>query len=177
MINLIPKEERKRMIAAFYYRLAVLFFLVLDFCILVLFISMLPSYFLSSAKMAAVNTRLDSGQNALPASAGETLAAVSDINGKLGLIENAEKNKFSVVQKVINAVLLSKRSDIKITKILYESDGGKKISITGTAPSREVLLLFRTALEGNPAFKSVDLPISNFTKGADIQFSINLIPA
>jgi len=79
---------------------------------------------------------------------------------------------------VINAILLKKRSDIKITQISYQNDTrGRKIGVTGTAPSREVLLFFRLALESSPAFKSVDLPISNFVKGSNIQFYLNLIPS
>jgi hypothetical protein len=70
--------------------------------------------------------------------------------------------------------------DIKITQILYDNTvakGDKKVNIQGTAPSRERLLIFRQALEGNPAFKKVDLPISNFVKGSNIQFSLSLTPA
>jgi len=68
--------------------------------------------------------------------------------------------------------------NIKITDISYENDSlnGKKISIQGTAPSREVLLSFRQAFENDNTFKQVDLPISNFVKGSNIQFYLSLIP-
>jgi hypothetical protein len=51
---------------------------------------------------------------------------------------------------------------------------GEKISISGRASSREVLLSFRRTLEDNPAFSKVDLPISNFIKGSNIRFYITL---
>jgi len=50
------------------------------------------------------------------------------------------------------------------------------VSIEGIAPSREILLAFRRLLENDPLFKSVDLPISNFIKGSNIRFNLNLIP-
>ena len=182
MINLIPKAEKKRMVVDFYYRLAVIFLVMLDFCILIAFISILPSYFLSSTKNSLVDTKLEIQKNEpLPLFDQQTLTVIKDINNKLDLVENAEKNKFLLSVKVINAILLKKRPDIKITKILYESDGaqdkGKKISITGTAPSRAILLLFRQELEDSPNFKNINLPISNFIKGSNIQFYLNLIPS
>jgi hypothetical protein len=180
MINLIPKEEKKRMTMDFYYKIFVLFFIMAGLSVLVALVAILPAYFLSSVKYSLVNTKLETQKGEpLPQEGEQTIAMIKDINNKLSLVENAEKNKFPPSVKVINAVLLEKRSDIEITKISYENNpvSGKKISITGTAPSREVLLLFREALENSPSFKSVDLPISNFVKGSNIQFYLNLIPA
>ena len=76
-------------------------------------------------------------------------------------------------------IILKKMSNIKITDISYENDPlkGRKVSIEGNAPSREILLLFRRALEDDVLFKQVDLPISNFVKGSDIKFYLNLIPS
>lgn len=180
MINLIPKEEKKRMTMDFYFRVAVLFLVMVDFTVIVAFFAILPSYFMSSSKKAMINVKLETQKNEpLPVLGEQSLAIIKDVNKKLDLVESAEKDKFLVSLKVINSILLKKRPDIKITQILYENSGtqGKKISITGTAPSREVLLLFRLALEDGPSFKNVDLPISNFVKGSNIQFYLSLIPS
>jgi len=108
-----------------------------------------------------------------------SLATIEGLNKKLSLIEKAEKNKYFVSQKIINEIILKKTSDIKIEQIFYENSisGGKKISIRGVSPSRERLLLFRRALEDDATFKKVDLPISNFVKGSNIEFSLTLIPS
>jgi hypothetical protein len=180
MINLIPKEEKKKMMLDFYFRIGLLFVIMLDFCALVLLISLSPSFFLSSVKVTSINAKLEVQNNEpLPLIGEQSLAEIKDINNKLALVENAEKNKFTLSVRVVNSIILNKRSDIKITQIVYENNPitGKKISITGTAPSREVLLLFRQALEDNSTFKDVNLPISNFVKGSNIQFNLNLIPA
>ena len=180
MINLIPKEEKKKIIADFYRRLAVLFLITLNVCVLVLFVLVSPAYFISSGKENLVDIKLGVQKNEpLPLVDEQSLLAIGDINNKLTLIENSEKNKFVPSVQVINAILLKKRSDVKIMQFLYENDAilGKKIKIIGTAPSRAILLIFRQALEDNPAFRKVDLPISNFVKGADIQFYLSLVPA
>ncbi|MFA6258039.1 MAG: hypothetical protein WC671_03485 [Candidatus Paceibacterota bacterium] len=180
MINLIPKEEKKKIITDFYYRLIILFIVMLDLCILVAFISLLPSYFISSMKHSFISMKLENQKlEPLPLAGEDSLALVKDINNKIISIEKFDKNKFFLSNSVINAIVLNKRSDVKITQILYENSGksGKKISITGIAPSREVLLLFREALENSSAFKSVNLPISNFVKGSNINFNLSLIPS
>ena len=153
--------------------------MVVDFCILVGVLSILPSYFLANAKDSALNLKLKIQQDEpIPAFDQQNLKTIQDINSKMTLIENAEKNDFPISEKVINAILAQKTPDIKITQILYNNDpvDGKKISITGNASSREALLSFREALQGSPLFKSVDLPISNFVKGSNIQFYLSLTP-
>ena len=180
MINLIPKEEKKKIATAFYYKIAILFFLMVDFSILLACVSLIPSYFISKSKVSSINTKLENLKSLpLPSSDKKSLATIKDVNNKLNLIESSEKNKFLVSEKIINAVLLRKIPNIKITQLNFTDNdaSGDKINITGIAPSREVLLLFRKTLEDSPAFKSVDLPISNFVKGSNIQFFLTLTPS
>src|SRR3989344_5493752 len=150
MINLIPKEEKKKMVRNFYYKLVILFLLTLGASFLILFMAILPSYFLSSVKDNIVNEKLQIQKSeSIPLPDQQTLAMIKDLNNKLDLIENVKNDPLQ----------------------------GKKISIQGTAPSREILLLFRQALEDGTTFKQVDLPISNFVKGSNIQFSLSLLPS
>ena len=122
------------------------------------FVSMLPTYFVSSAKYNAVNQKLELQKNEpLPMLSTETNAIVKEINYKLELIENSGKNQFFVSQKIISAIVSNKMPEIKITNISYENDSakGKKVNIEGIAPSREALLSFRLALEGDKLFKKL----------------------
>lgn len=184
MINLIPNKEKKEMIKGFYYRLVILFLVVGGFSFLIVSVAILPSYFFSSVRNNIANARLEIQKGEpVPVPDQQTLLMIKNLNNKLDLIENAENDKFTISEKVINAIISKKMSNIKITDISYKNDqtigsplSGKKISIQGDAPSREVLLLFRQALEDNSIFKSVDLPISNFVKGSNIQFYLSLIP-
>ncbi len=180
MINLIPNHEKKKKVKDFYFRLVVVSFVVLGLCALVASVSILPSYFLSSIKKNLASSKLETQKNqAIPPAGQSTLTMVADLGNKLNLVETAEKNKYLISQKIINEIVLEKMSDIKIIEFSYTDStaSGKKVTIHGQAPSRERLLLFRKALEDNTAFKKVDLPISNFVKGSNIQFDINLIPS
>jgi len=172
------------MIQGFYYKLVVLFFIMCGIYVLILLVAILPSYFLSSVKRNIVSSKLElqKGEPVLLPDQ-KTLLVIKDLDRKLSLTETAGNNKFLVSEKVINSIVDRKMSDIKITDISYENDPskakegstGKTISIKGIAPSRERLLLFRQRLEDGASFKRVDLPISNFVKGSNIQFYLNLI--
>lgn len=180
MINLIPNEEKKKIAKHFYFRLAVVSFLMLSLVICFTIMTIIPSYILSKAKENIADTKLATQKNEpVPILDQNTSLAIADLDVKLGMVEKLQGDKFLVSERVISEILESKISDVKISRISYESDvvKGKKIGIDGEAPSRERLLLFRQALEDNQAFQSVDLPISNFVKGSNIQFHLNLVPS
>ena len=182
MINLIPNQEKKKMVIDFYYRLVVLFLWTLCVCILVAIIALMPAYFFSNSKYNIASKKLEVQKSeSAPIFDEGTAVIVKDINDKLNLIENLQKSKFIVSEKVINTIFSKKTSGIKITQISYDSSlsGGlpaKKINVTGTASSREVLLAFRQALEKDSSFKNVNLPVSNFVKGSNIQFYLSVTP-
>lgn len=177
MINLIPKTEKKKIVREFYIKLMILSLVILGGVFLLAFFAVLPSYFLSSAKHNIINDKLQAQRDEpVPVPDQQTLAAIGELNHKISLVEKSQKNEFFISKNIINAVVLKKIPNIKITNISFEDDAikGKTVGVEGTAPSREVLLLFRKALEDDPSFKTVDLPVSNFIKGSNIKFFLSI---
>ncbi len=180
MINLIPNQEKKRKVNDFYFRLVVVFLTMLGFCALVAAASLFPAFFLSLSNKNLANAKLETQKlEPVPVLDQGSLSMMEDTSNKLDMVDLAEKNKYLISQKIVNEIILKKMSDIKITQINYDnsSPGGKKVNVNGVAPSRERLLLFRQTLEDDAFFKKVDLPISNFVKGSNIEFSLSLIPS
>jgi hypothetical protein len=180
MINLIPNEEKKAKVKDFYFRFFVLSFLAIAVSFCVASIVLIPSYYVSSIKKDLITERLLALKNTPSPDTQETNSALALFNTQLSLVENAQKDKFIITEKVVNEIILKKMPDIKITGISYEKNsenGSKIVNVRGIARSRERLLLFRNILEGDTLFKKVDLPISNFVKGSNISFSISLIPS
>ncbi len=179
MINLIPIEEKKKMKADFLIRVSVVSLIVLSGVILIGAISLVPSYFHVVVKSNLANQKLSFQKSTpVPAVEAEVMAQVNELNKKLQVIEAGQQAKFLVSERVIKDVIAKKMPDIKINQIDYNNiPKGKEIRISGEAPSRERLLLFRLALEKDANFKKVDLPISNFVKGSNIIFSLTLIPS
>ncbi|MFZ2072182.1 MAG: hypothetical protein WA101_03560 [Minisyncoccia bacterium] len=180
MINLIPIEEKRKMSKDFHFRLVALFLWTLGLSVLMASIALIPAYFLVTEKANWENQKLETlKKEPMLKVEQQTKQIVTDLNIKLGLIEKAEQKKFLVSQKVIGEIMLKKMPDIKINKFSYESNPikSKKINIRGIAPDRERLLIFRQMLEDDPAFLEVDLPISNFIKGSNIEFYLSLMPS
>jgi Tfp pilus assembly protein PilN len=180
MINLIPIEKKKKNVVNFYYRFTAVVFFMLGISALVATFALLPSYVLSSMKKNIVNQKLEiQALEPIPKLNEQTVTTLNSLNSQLDLIEKIKDNKYVVSQKAIEEIISRKISGIKITSIFYENSpvNGKKISINGIASSRERLLLFRQAFEDYSVFKKVDLPISNFVKGSNIKFNLNLIPS
>lgn len=180
MINLVPIEEQKNMAKGFYLRLIVVFFVALALAVFVAIISLVPSYFLALNKERLAESKLEIQKSeTIPQLDKDTVLLIKDIDTKMKIVEKSMASKFLVSEEVINQIISDKMPDIKITRISFDKDvvAGKKVSIYGTAPSRERLLLFRKSLEENKSFKQVDLPVSNFIKGSDIQFYLSLFLA
>ena len=180
MINLLPVEEKKRIATEYHFRIFTFYLYVAGFCFLIGIIGVLPAYLLSSIKENLAEIKWENLKNLpQPKPNQETKNAVKDINFKVSKIEITEKAKFLVLENAFDKVLFDKMSDIKITSINYKKDeaGLKTISLQGIAPNRERLLLFRQMLEADKSFSKVELPISNFVKGANIDFSLDLTSA
>jgi hypothetical protein len=177
MINLMPIEEKKKMRNNFFSRLLVAVFFMFGFLGFIAAVAILPSFFVSYAKKQTVARNLEIQKNQkMPEVDQQAQMAVTDLNNKLGLIEKAMNNKYVFSQKIVNEILSRQTDGIKITKIFYENDPfkGKKIALSGVAGSREQLLQFRQAFESSNVFSNVNLPISNFVKGQNIQFNLEL---
>jgi Tfp pilus assembly protein PilN len=178
MINLIPIEEKKKIRKDFYYRLLIVFLILFVFLAFVSLVAMVPAYVTSVDKKISINKKLEIQKNeVMPEIDQQAQIAIKDLDNRLGLLEKARENKYVFSKKVIDEIISKKVSGIKINRIFYENDSleGRKVNITGLAQNREQLLLFRRALENDSTFKNVDLPISNFVKGQDIQFNLDLI--
>lgn len=180
MINLIPNQEKKKMVQGFRVRLLVVLLMALTVAFFIGSVALLPAYFFSSIKKEISNNKLSEQRKMpLPKFEQKALSAVQDLNNKFNLLEKAGGGDFVVTERIINEIALKKMPEIKLTQISYTNDGleSKVISVRGFAPSRESLLTFRFMLENNPNFKNIDLPISNFIKGTNIQFFLTLSPS
>jgi hypothetical protein len=178
MINLIPNEEQKNITKGFFLRLVVVFIFLFSFCLIATLIIFVPSYLISINKERIAKNKLEIQKNeTIPQLDQNSLTLIKDLDNKLKIIENSDLNKFNISENIIDQIILNKMPDIKINRFSFVQDivEGKKVSIYGTAPSRERLLLFKKALESSSYFLRVDLPVSNFIKGSDINFYLSLI--
>lgn len=178
MINLIPSEEKKKIRKDFYMRVVIVSFFVLGTAVFLSNIMLAPALFYASLEKKLISEQFAKDENKLTFDLNqENKNAVENLENKISLIKQAQNTKFLVSEKVINNILSKKINGILINEINYTKDvnKGNLINIRGQASSRERLLTFKNSLVTDPNFKNVDLPISNFIKSTDIEFSLVLI--
>ena len=97
----------------------------------------------------------------------ETSVLATEIKAKL-----SNSNVFETLRAIE-----SKPGTVKVDEILYtnKSDSDIKITILGVAATRDSLKTFADFLSVLPEFDKIDLPISNFTKESNIDFSLNAV--
>ncbi len=78
---------------------------------------------------------------------------------------------------VLLPVLESRPASITISQFLFSYSGvesNAKLDLHGVATDRTALQSFKTVLEKTGKFTNVEVPISNFVKKTNIDFTISL---
>lgn len=177
MANLLPALYKKDVRREYKFRRIVVGIVLLAALMLIATAFLVPSYIVSSAKHAIVSQEIDALKGGLTQEQTNTLKkTVDDTNQKIKLLSRNIK-KTSVYDTLLS-VIDEKTSAVKIHGIVYSVDSqGERVSVSGVARDRQSLLAFTKALEANTEFEKVDLPISNFVKEENIDFSLSIILA
>jgi hypothetical protein len=176
MFNLLPEPEKKQILAEYNTRriiMALIFLFILG-CVAV--ISIFPAYLLSSSKVREVESGIGSIRQsdifaeeellrAELASANERLNALMPTDGEMQVNE-------------LLAHVIAHRSDtIRINGFSFSRSGPENeaiLAVAGIAESRDMLSSFVDSLRGDALFGEVDLPVSNFAKDRNAEFTLEV---
>jgi len=171
MLELLPNTQKKALKKEYFLRLSAA---VLSFSLaagILFLVSFAPSYFLSVVKERVVNeekmTKLSRAKD------DEELRTAIKRSREMIALLKPEDNESLVKDKILK-IISRKSSGIRIDGISmnYSKKGQYQILVTGVSKSRDTLKSFVDNLKSEKEFSEVDLPISNFAKIADIDFSI-----
>lgn len=177
MLELLPKNQKKALKQEYFLRVLVVV-LLLSFTVGILsLVSLSPSYFLSLEKekiVAKQFAEMEKSRNTTENNK-EFQSDIKNFKETLGLLKPSEK--IVSIGGFIANIVSNKNSGIKIYGITVNSYKKEKyqIIIKGNASGRDTLKAFVENLKGGGLFESVDLPISNFMKIADINFDITVV--
>lgn len=175
MINIVPEQQKEVLKKEYEYRRAVVFCGLVIFILMVSLILLIPSYFLTNIRAKEVSVELEKSKQAL----NEELPP-EDVMKELAVaVHHANDLKpFTKPVSVYDLMRIfeSKPAAITITQIAFtdRTSGQPQISLSGRAQDRESLTAFGRALESRVEFARVDLPVSNFAKESNIDFSMNI---
>lgn len=177
VINILPLREKKRLRRKYWARLVSVF---LGFLILIeifLMLLLLPSYFLASSKSNIALYKLGTFTAKNPEIKTVDLnKTIKSINNKVSFLVK-QNLKPQTMEKIFSWLLDNRPSGITFNQILFnqKEDGTSTLNVAGVAKNRSVLSNFKTLLNDNPDYKTVNLPISDFIDPTDIHFNISIV--
>ena len=175
MLNLLPKDQKNKMTREYRVRfwvVACALFLAGEIISLVL---LFPSYLTTQTRINILNSQ----------SAGLKAQNITAESSRLSNIVQQTNNYLSVfnssstspgVVTMIQDIVDMRGDAVRISSVFYRiNNGQQQIVISGRANTRQSLLDFVKKLKSQPGVVSADLPVSDFAKAQNIDFSINVL--
>jgi len=175
MRNLLLPKDKKILYQEYLLRLAVVALAFLFSTLIAGIVFLSPSYFLSQAKEKVINDQAEVAKASIAAREQEASSFVLvEARQKLELLATYKTQPH--ITEIFKAVVKGKPEGIQVIGLLYRERGeqGGEVVLRGVASRREILLSFKKALEEEPLFTAVILPISDLAPDQDIEFTIRL---
>ena len=176
MSNLLPGKNKKEIKIQFLLRFLIVITVFFLLTIILLAISLTPSYVLSQVRESVV---FDKGAPLKKSTELIKRRTSADIllveKEKVDVLKNIENIN---VDEIIEKIVAKSPAGLKITSFYYEKEDGDKpvsaITINGNSNNRNNLIAFVESFEVDDAFSKVDFPASNLVKGESVDFSIKI---
>ena len=175
MFNLIPDGVKEKILKDYRGRRGVVWlftFLLLSTMVLIF---LLPSYTYVSLEEKNMRTDVEVVRNSFQLKkVDDVVEAIKETNEQLRALSSA-KNPIKT-SEILEKALKAKNSSIHVTEIEYieAKTSSSTVLLKGIADKRESLREFINRLEAVEGFVKVELPVSNFAKDKNIDFSVNI---
>ncbi|MEK7179850.1 MAG: hypothetical protein AAB706_00055 [Patescibacteria group bacterium] len=175
MFNLLPNEEKKDIYTTYSIRRAILGLLFLFLAGIVMCVSLIPSFVLTKAKESEILQQIEFLNTSLALKNVNVLnQAIITARDDVKVLKDFASKSTSVFD-LFNKILEKKSANIRLTGILFGAVSDKRqIVLNGIAKDREALLEFAQSIGREKAFSDISLPVSNFAKNKDIEFSFSV---
>lgn len=175
MFNLLPENEKRNIRAIYNARQTILALLLLTITGVIAFLFIIPSFMLTKAKEAETVSQVGSLRASLATKNVEDLnKAIAVARDEIKALEEADGAAHSVYDLFLK-ILSHKSVDVRVTGLLYGTAGKRhEVVINGIARDRESLLTFAQEIGKEQVFSDISLPVSNFAKNKDIEFSFSI---
>lgn len=175
MFNLLPENLKSRIKSEYNLRRIIVICYFVIFIGATFLVFLFPSWIISLYKEKEISLQAEkNNQSTLEADVQVVSTNIKKINLELRTVNTSLDYK--KVIPLIDTILSQRTNTIKINELTYtgEDVSNTTMFIEGISATRGALSTFVKKLEDTKLFKSVNLPISNFAKERDINFSITL---
>lgn len=170
MINLLPPEEKRELLGEETKRLTTILGLVLLFSLfcLIIILAFLKMYLL--IQVDSQKSSIELVKNQTESSEVQVIQEqIENANQKLARINDFYEQKFESV-KILEKLIKTIPEEIYLTNLSY-SKTSSQVVLAGFAPSRDLLIQFKTNLEVEEEFQEIYFSPSNWIEPIDIDFT------
>jgi Tfp pilus assembly protein PilN len=174
MFNLLPEKDKENILKEYSTRRTIILFMFVSTLGLIASTAFLPAYIVSRAEVAETENQIKQiKESPLFAESEKMHTALAQANTKISIL--SKENGVMQISEVIALAVKGNGQAIRVTGFSFQKNKGKsKLMITGMARDRESLSNFVKELEKEKRFETVNLPVSNFTKDRNAEFSIDI---
>ena len=175
MLNLLPKDQKKKIAREYRLRFWVIACALTLAGEIISLILLTPPFLTTQTRINILNSEsADLKAQNLTTETSNLSGIVQQTNNYLSIF-TASSTPDGVVAALQNIVAV-RGGSVRIKSFVYKMNNGQQqIAISGNADSRQSLLDFAQKLKGQPGVISADLPVSDFAKSQNIDFSINVL--
>jgi len=175
MFTFLPQKQRQSVTKEYKKRLLLIYVALVTFAGVAWIVSLIPSYILVTAKLDEAIIQKGTPVSGIDVNKiSNTEKELLNAQGELAILTPfiSQKPLSLVIAKLFYRIPLG----VTLTSIaLNRGEEKGNVVVSGIATTRDTLVSFSKALEGEAFFKKVELPVSNFTKGRDVPFSISIV--
>ncbi len=173
MFTLLPAEQKNKLKKEYRYRFATVIACMFGALVLTACVLLFPAYIISNIKTKeAVIKKQSLESSSLYAEKTALRKKLTEVQQQLQLVGMETASSTSVIDEVLKI----KPPEIKITHLVYEhAPDSSTFVVLGRAATRQALLDYKKSLEGISLFEGVNFPVSDLSKGTNIDFTVTII--
>lgn len=174
MLNLLPEQEKYFIKKEYKNRRKVVALALLLCIFMIAFISLLPSYVLSTQKRNEASLKVASFGESTALEESKKLSAETLLANKK--INALKPDNYIYTNEIFDDILSGQVGGVKVLNFSIARKNTERIDVIvgGIAHKRDSLLLFQNNLKKIDRFMEVVLPVSDLVKDSNINFSIKI---
>jgi hypothetical protein len=169
MVNLLSPQAQKKLVREYYARLAILLCLLASVALLLGACLLAPSVFLARGQAESFGRYLSALEETVGlqerSEAGQSTAVLAE---RVRIANDMAARH--PTGAILSVVLSGKPRGVRVESIRFSAGSETRISISGTAATRTILLGYADALRTHGALKDVALPVSSLVADTDVPF-------
>jgi hypothetical protein len=172
MINLLSRDEQKKIYREYLLRIGTLVFFVLGLIGAIFILVLVPSHMRLQSEITLVESELKIKQAQMATDDQGQVAEAKEFMREIQILRSSGASSSTI--ELFEHIIMLKPARVSLSAFQYETaEGKKKLSIRGKADRREDLQEFKANLEGKGGFMGINLPAQTLIKRTDIQFSMD----